>query len=246
MMPIRMNPEPTIIWEDADIVAIAKPAGIASHPDGRSSVFTVSDWFRAQFPASAEIGQAEEPEEGDVERPGIVHRLDKDTSGVMLLAKTAHGYGSLKKQFAKRQVFKEYHTFVYGIIKEERGRIDRPIGRSSDDFRKRAVRDIRGEEKEAVTIFKVLARTPEATWLEARPQTGRTHQIRVHMAAIHHPIIADSLYAAGKPQLLGFKRLALHAFAITFRDISGSEHRVECPYPEDFAHAAERMKEAVG
>ncbi len=220
-------------------MALYKPAGIAVHGSGRGETNTLSDWVLSHFPQTKDVGESLVMKSGAIiARHGIVHRLDKETSGVILVAKTEEGYGRLKKQFKKREVAKVYHAFVYGSLKQERGTIDRPIGRSKTDFRKRtAQRGARGEMKEAVTIYRVLKRNSQASFIEARPLTGRTHQIRVHMKAINHPIVADPLYAHQKERLLGFKRLALHAKSIEFKDAKGIFRTVEAPYPNDFAHA---------
>ena len=134
--------------------------------------------------------------------------------------------------------------FVYGDVKDDRGTINLPISRSSGDFRKwSAQRGGKGEEREAITYFEVLKRSPDKTFafVEAKPKTGRTHQLRVHFLAIHHPVIADSLYASSKPKLLGFERLALHARKIGFTDMKGEKITVEAPYPEDFQKALKKL-----
>jgi len=216
-----------ILYEDKDLVVINKPAGLVVHSDGRTIEPSVSDWFAGKYPDSKNIGE----KLGDIERPGIVHRLDRETSGALILAKTKEGYECLKKQFQSREIEKVYHLFVYGKLKEEHGIINLKIARSKSDFRKR----VAGREgREATTYYKVLKQTPEIAFVEAKPKTGRTHQIRVHFKAIHHPVVADSLYASRFPKILGFNRLALHAREIKFRDVSGGQHRVLANYPEDF------------
>ncbi len=227
-----------IIYEDHDILAIDKPAGLVVHPDGRTKEPSVSDWFVEKYPEAREVGEPMRLTGGEVmARPGIVHRLDRETSGVLLLAKTQIGFQVLKEQFRKGEIEKIYHLFVYGILKDDRGTVNLPIGRSTSDFRKRsAQRGARGEKRVAVTYFQVLKRADDksATFVEARPKTGRTHQIRVHFKALNHPVVCDKLYAPNKTCLLGFNRLALHAHAVTFRDVSSKTATVEAPYPEDF------------
>ena len=143
-----------------------------------------------------------------------------------------------------REVEKIYHAFVYGNLKDDRGTINLPIGKSTSNFRKwSAQRGARGEKREAITYFQVLKRIEDksATFVEAKPKTGRTHQIRVHFEAIHHPVVGDKLYAKGKPELLGFERLALHAKQITFKTLNGQKMTVEAPYPEDFQKALKKL-----
>ena len=226
----------SVLYEDEDIVAIDKPAGLVVHSDGRTKESSVSEWFAENYPGSKDVGEPM----GEIERPGIVHRIDRDTSGVLLLAKTKAGHACLKEQFQNREVEKIYHTFVYGNIKEDRGTISFPIGRSASNFKKwSAQRGSRGEKREAITYFEVLKRTEDksATFVEVKPKTGRTHQIRVHFQAMHHPVVADNLYTPKKEKLLGFERLALHAKSIKFKNAKGQEVVVEAPYPKDFQHA---------
>ncbi|MDZ4206102.1 MAG: RluA family pseudouridine synthase [Patescibacteria group bacterium] len=229
-----------ILYEDEDIVVLNKPAGLVVHPDGRTEEPSVSGWFGKKYPKSRDVGERL----GNIERPGIVHRIDRETSGVLLLAKTKIGHKVLKEQFQKREIGKIYHLFVYGNLKDNQGIIDLPIARSVSNFRKwSAERGARGEKREAVTYFQVLKRLGDksATFVEAKPKTGRTHQIRVHFKALHHPIVCDKLYAPSKPCLLGFSRLALHARTITFKIVSGKQVTIEAPYPEDFVRAMDMM-----
>lgn len=225
-----------ILYEDSDIVVINKPAGLVVHSDGRTKEPTVAEWFAEKYPEARGVGE----KLGEIERPGIVHRIDRETSGALILAKTQEAHASLKEQFQNREVEKVYHAFVYGEMKEDRGTINLPIKRSSGDFRKwSAQRGGRGEEREAVTHFEVLKRSDDKSWtfVEAKPKTGRTHQIRVHFQALQHPVVADPLYAATKPKLLGFDRLALHAKQVSFVNLKGDRVEVEAPYPSDFQRA---------
>ena len=228
-----------ILYEDEDVLVINKPAGLVVHPDGRTKEPSVSEWFAEKYPESKGVGE----KMGEIARPGIVHRLDRETSGALLLAKTQKGHAHLKKQFQDREVEKIYHLFVYGNVKDDFGTINLPIGRSKTDFRKRvAVRLAQG--KQAITYFKVMGRdkTHNVSFIAAQPKTGRTHQIRAHFQALHHPVVGDKLYAKGKPALLGFERLALHARKITFKNTKGDKVTIEAPYPEDFQRALENIK----
>lgn len=234
-----------ILYEDSDMLVINKPAGLVVHSDGRTKEPSVSEWFVDKYPDSKDVGESIEKTSGEViERAGVVHRIDRDTSGILLLAKTKEGHAHLKAQFQNREVEKAYHLFVYGLMKEDRGSINLPIKKSSGDFRKwSAQRGGRGEEREALTYFEVLKRdeTHKATFVEAKPKTGRTHQIRVHFLAIHHPVVADGLYAASKLPILGFERLALHARKIGFMNLKGEKVEVEAPYPADFQRALDSI-----
>jgi len=241
-----------ILYEDANILAIDKPSGISVHPDGRpgdrAKEKTVTDWVLKNYPKMKNVGEPM----GDVVRPGIVHRLDKDTSGVLVLAKNQKSHEFLKAQFANREVKKIYHAIVSGYMKDDRGVITKPIGRSPSDFRRRlAGRGARGELREAVTEYKVLKRfevslhkSHEAThrfsYLEIKPKTGRTHQIRVHMKYLNHPVVCDNLYNPGKPCPKGIDRLALHALSIEFKNLKGQLVRVESPLDIDMRTILEK------
>ncbi len=229
-----------ILYEDEDIVVLDKPAGLVVHPDGRTKEPSVSAWFREKYPAAKDVGE----NLGDIKRPGIVHRIDRETSGVLLLAKTKIGHKVLKEQFQKREIQKIYHLFVYGNLKDDQGTINLPIARSVSNFKKwSAQRGTRGEKREAITYFKVLKRNSEKdiTFLEAKPKTGRTHQIRVHFKALHHPVVCDKLYAPNKPCLFGLNRLALHARSVTFKKVNGQSITIGASYPEDFAQAIDTI-----
>lgn len=241
-----------ILYEDDDIVAVSKPAGLVVHSDGKTKEETLADWVLEKYPQTKNVGEpARTPEGEEVPRPGIVHRLDRETSGVMLVAKTVQGFECLKKQFQEHSIEKIYHAFVYGEVKQEikNGkdvewmRIDRPIGRSSQDFRKwSAQRGARGEMREAVTDYRIMKVTPDFSLVEIKPKTGRTHQIRVHFKAISHPLIADKLYAPKHHNILGFKRLALHSERITFLNSSGVFCTATAQYPEDFIQAVASLQ----
>lgn len=239
-----MNLSPSILFENEHVVAVDKPAGLVVHPDGRTDEPTLVAWMVEHYPFAVKVGEPITLSDGSViERPGVVHRLDRETSGVLLLAKTQESYLFLKRQFMRHQVQKKYHAFLYGTLKDDRGTINRPIGRSNSDFRKwSAGRGPKGELRDAVTRWFTLLRGIDAMFVEAQPLTGRTHQIRVHFQSIGHPVVADPLYAIGRAPLFGFTRCALHAKIITFRLPGGGEQTVEAPYPSDFVSAIERFK----
>ena len=233
-----------ILYEDEQILVINKPAGLVVHSDGRTEELTLVDWFVGQYPDSHGVGEPIQMKDGTkIDRSGIVHRLDRDTSGVIILAKTPEAHAHLKEQFQNRTIEKTYVAFVYDHVKDDEGTIDRPIGRSKNDFRKwTAQRGTRGEMREAVTHYRVLERFETEEWkftcLELNPKTGRTHQLRVHLKAINHPILCDALYAPNRPCLLGFERMALHAKKLVFTNTEGKQIEVAAQLPHDFKKTA--------
>lgn len=231
-----------ILYEDKNILAIDKPAGISVHGDGRNDIETLADLILKEYPEMANVGEPMEIEvNGEMKkifRPGIVHRLDKDTSGVLLLARNQNAYEFLKKQFQNREIKKTYITLVSGHMKNDTGIIDASIGRSPSDPRKRiASRGKSGKLRDAVTEYKVLERIEidgeKYTWVEVYPKTGRTHQIRVHMKFLNHPVVCDKLYAPEKTCPESISRLALHAKSIEFKNLAGENLKIEAPIPED-------------
>lgn len=232
------------LFENEYVVVINKPAGTLVHDDGSGEGNTVVDWVRNEYPDIVEVGESVRVRTGEeVQKPGIVHRLDRDTTGVLMIAKTQESYEHLKKQFQEHRIEKTYHAFVYGHAVEDEGEIDKPIGKSTQDFRKySAQRGARGKMRDAYTSYTVLERGNDVMFFEFLPKTGRTHQIRVHAKAIHHPIVCDTLYAPNHPCLLGFERMALHARAISFEDLEGNKVKVEAPYPTDFEQALLLLK----
>lgn len=236
-----------VLYEDSDVLVINKPSGLAVHADGRTKEETLVDWVLANRPEISGVGEPTTLSSGEVlERPGIVHRIDRDTSGALLIVKNEKVFKYFKSQFKEHTIRKEYHAFVYGSLPKDFDTVDRPIGRSRTDFRLWSAQSrARGELREATTYYEVMARGADTTFVRALPKTGRTHQLRVHFKAIHHPIVSDPLYAPNQPKLLGFERTALHAFALEFQTMNGKTVRVEAPYPEDFQHAVENMGKAV-
>jgi 23S rRNA pseudouridine1911/1915/1917 synthase len=239
-----------ILYEDNDVVVINKPAGLITHSDGRTREPSVAEWVIGQYPAAAAVGEPWTSPQGEViARPGIVHRLDRDTSGVLILAKTQAAYEFLKQQFGERSTEKIYIAFVHGHPKAIQGRIEAEIVRiRSTPPRWGVARE--GEEKKhrmAVTEWRTLftGEDPDshegAAILEVRPKTGRTHQIRVHLKHIHHPVIGDPIYAKGRPSLFGFLRTALHAKSLTLTLPSGERKTFEAPLPEDFVEAEKKI-----
>lgn len=234
----------SVLFESDDVVVINKPTGVMVHDDGRGGDgTTVVDWLLARAPKARGVGEESYAPNGTrLERSGVVHRLDRDTSGVMILAKSQEAFVHLKAQFHDRHAKKEYRAFVYGSMKERWGTVDRPIGRSAKDFRLRsAQRGARGTLRNAVTDWECIAQNTEYAYLSIYPKTGRTHQIRVHLKAIGRPVVGDVLYA---PQTLlathalGFDRLALHAYILEIELPNGATERFVAPLPEVFERAA--------
>jgi len=245
--------EPVVLFEDMDVVFINKPHGWLTHADGHNKdAPTVVEWFINKFPASQGVGEVGYSNKGEeLDRSGIVHRLDRETSGVLILAKNQEAHQFLKQQFKDRLVYKEYRAFVYGRINDRWGTINRPIGRSTKDHRRRsAERGAKGVLREAVTEFERIGMGEfegEAfSYVKLMPKTGRTHQLRAHLRAVDRCIVGDTLYAETKTATsnnLKLDRLALHANILGINLPSGQEERVIAPLPQEFEEAAERIAE---
>lgn len=236
----------SVLYEDANLLVINKPAGLVVHADGKTDEPTLVDWLMEKYPDMRDVGEPIETvnqktgEAVTIFRPGIVHRIDRDTSGCLVIAKDQETYLFLKKQFQEREIEKTYQAIVWGHLKNDDGTIDAPIGRSKSDFRRwTAQRGSRGELREAVTDYRVVDRFErdgqKFSFVEVRPLTGRTHQIRVHFKYLNHPILCDTLYAEKLPCLLGMGRLALHASRISFTTPEGERIVAEASLPDDFA-----------
>lgn len=231
-----------ILFEDTDVMVVNKPAGVMVHGDGRSTRETVVDWFLKHVPEAKGVGEPAHGVDGqDLERSGVVHRLDRETSGVLVLAKTQEAFLFLKEQFHDRHAKKEYRAIVYGTMREPWGTIDRPIGRSATDFRLRsAQRGARGQLREAVTKWELIHQNDTYAYLRVLPETGRTHQIRVHLKAIGRPVVGDPLYAPSAKRQESkdlLNRLALHAYGLTIALPDGAVRTFEAPLPADFETA---------
>ncbi len=233
-----------VLYEDADTLAVNKPSGLVVHRDGRTNELTLADWISETHPGIVGVGEPLILSDGTrIDRPGIVHRLDRETSGVLIIAKNQESFLRLKEQFQTRRVAKTYHAFVHGELRSASGVVERPIGRSASDFRKwSAQRGARGELREATTEYTVLARGKGFSFVEVRPKTGRTHQIRVHFKAVNHPVVCDPLYGGKLGCGLGLTRLALHASRIEWGSASGERIVVDSPLPEDFVRARSALE----
>ena len=211
-----------ILYQDTDLAVVIKPRGMVTHPAAGHEAGTLVNALMHHLDSLGGIG-------GEL-RPGIVHRLDKDTSGLMIVAKNDKSQLALSQMLADRKIEKHYRALVEGSMKEPEGRIELPIGRSKNDRKKMAV-DPAG--REAVTEWKALTEGRGCTLLDVHILTGRTHQIRVHMKSISHPVCGDPLY--GWEKGVKVPCLMLHAFSLTFsHPRTGEQLHFEAPLPDDF------------
>lgn len=216
---------PRLIHTKPDFLVIEKPAGLLVHPGPHpTSDKTLIDWLVKHFPEVRSVGDAP-----DV-RPGIVHRLDRATSGVMLIARTARGFSEIKRLFQERGMRKEYRAIVHGVLHPAAGRIDRPIG-IKPHTTKRSVFSSQ-MSKEAVTRYEVVEQLEKVAHVAAYPETGRTHQIRVHFSSLGHPVLGDAIYAP-KRHDPATSRLMLHALSISF-SLDGEDYFFDAPLPASF------------
>ena len=224
-----------VVHEDADVVVVDKPADLVVHPGAGHLDGTLVNGLLARFPEIAEVGEPD--------RPGIVHRLDRGTSGLLVVARSARAYASLVDQLASRSVDRQYRTLVWGHPESPRGVVDAPIGRSPKHPTKMAVTE-RG--KPARTRYEVVRSFDEpvvASELECRLETGRTHQIRVHLSAIGHPVVGDERYR-GVRQSLACPRPFLHAELLGFEHPGTGEHlELTSPLPADLAEVLAGLRE---
>lgn len=213
-----------IIYEDNDIIVVNKPKGMVVHPANGNPDGTLVNAIMAKCKNSLSgIG-------GEI-RPGIVHRIDKDTSGLLIIAKNDTAHVNMSEQIKNHEVKKTYIALVRGAIKENEATIDMPIGRSTSDRKKMAVNR---NGKNAVTHIKVIKRYEKYTLVEVNIETGRTHQIRVHLSHIGYPIIGDYTYSNGKNEF-GVEGQCLHAKSLEFKHpITGKEMKLEAPLPQYF------------
>ena len=221
-----------IIYEDKDIIVVNKPKGMVVHPANGNPDGTLVNAILAKCKDSLSgIG-------GEI-RPGIVHRLDKDTSGLLIIAKNDQAHINMSKQIQDRKVIKKYIALVKGVIGENTATIDMPIARSTKDRKKMAV-DPKG--KEAITHYKVLQRYDKYTLLEIKIDTGRTHQIRVHMSYIGHPVVGDMQYSNGKNEFR-IEGQMLHSKYLEFdHPITGKRLKLEAPLPEYFEQVLKELE----
>ena len=213
-----------VAYEDADVIVIDKPKGLVVHP-------AAGHWEGTLVNALLHHCRDSLSGVGGALRPGIVHRIDKDTSGLLIVAKNDFAHQKLAAQLQDHTLARTYVCIVCGNLREDAGTVNAPIARDKNDRKKMAVRP---DGKPAVTHWQVLARYPGYTYVQCRLETGRTHQIRVHMASLGHPILGDTVYGHKKPEL-GQNTQCLHAKELTFRHPRTDEPvTVTCPLPEEF------------
>ena len=221
-----------ILYQDEDIVIVNKPCGMVVHPAAGNEDRTLVNALMYHVKDLSGIG-------GEM-RPGIVHRLDKDTSGLILVAKNDHAHAVMSEQFKARTMEKHYRAVAFGSFSQDEGLIDAPIARHPNDRKRMAV--IAGG-KESQTEWKVLERLKSATYLDVHLLTGRTHQIRVHMQSIGHPLLGDVIYAPHAKVPVHIPRLMLHAYSLSFdHPTSGKRMELTAPLPEKFVTTLEKLK----
>jgi 23S rRNA pseudouridine1911/1915/1917 synthase len=246
-LDILKEPRPTtspifeqivIVDEQADYLVVNKPAGLIVHEAASLQEACLVDWLLERYPEIKTVGE-------DSLRPGIVHRLDKDVSGLLIVAKTQKGFLHFKKLFQGRRLKKIYTALVHGAVKADDDSIDFPIERSNAGY-KMAARPKNQEGKPAQTEFKTIKRFLHYSLLEVLIKTGRTHQIRAHLAAYGHPIIGDNLYGHHTAKLanhkLGSKRIYLYASRLEFKDPSGEKKEYALSAPDEFSRMISILK----
>jgi 23S rRNA pseudouridine1911/1915/1917 synthase len=225
-----------IIYEDENIIAIDKPAGISVHPVNATQNDTIANAILAYYPAIKDVG-----DEPDL-RPGIVHRLDKETSGILVIAKNKETFNWLKKQFAERKTIKKYTALALGKFKEKQGIISKPISKAKGTI-KRTTAPL-SAVKNAVTRYRVIQEFKDYSLVEAEPKTGRTHQIRVHFASLGHPLAEDKLYGfKNQIAIPSLERHFLHASYLKFSLLDGKMIELKSELPKDLAFVLNNLKE---
>lgn len=223
-----------VVYEDDDLAVINKPKGMVVHPAPGNPSGTLVNALLYRFQTLSGAG-------GEI-RPGIVHRIDRMTSGLLVVAKNDFAHEALARQFAEHTAHREYLCLVHGNLKEDSGTVDAPIGRHKTDRKRMAVTE---DGRRAVTHWHVLERFGTETLLDVRLETGRTHQIRVHMAYIKHPILGDEVYGSPAPKL-GLNGQALHGYRLTFsHPRTGETMSFTAPLPDDFTTAIVRLGGSV-
>lgn len=222
-----------VVYEDSDIIVVNKPKGLVVHPAN-------GNWDGTLVNAVMAICKDSLSGIGGEVRPGIVHRLDKDTSGLLIIAKNDKAHINMSNEIKNREVKKVYIALVRGIVAENEATINMPIGRSNKDRKKMAVVK---NGKEAITHFKVIKRFDKYTLLEVKIDTGRTHQIRVHLSEIGYPVVGDEIYSNGKNEF-GVHGQLLHAKSLDFKHpITGKDMHLEAELPVEFKNVLKKLEE---
>lgn len=223
-----------ILYEDKDIIVVNKPKGMVVHPAAGhySGTLVNALMYHCGDDLSGING---------VMRPGIVHRIDMDTTGSIIVCKNDIAHNHIAAQLKEHSITRKYHAICQGVIKEDNGTINKPIGRHPNDRKKMSVNDKNG--KEAITHFKVLERFRDYTYIECQLETGRTHQIRVHMSSIGHPLLGDEVYAPGRKHNFHLNGQTLHAKILGFQHPSTNEYiETDAPLPEYFIKLLNKLR----
>lgn len=237
----------TVLFENERLLVLDKGAGVQMHHGGSYAGITLSEWLLGHYPTLKNVGE-------DSLRPGIVHRLDRDTSGVVVIAKDNEAFQALKKLFQDRLVEKKYVALVYGQLSALEGKVDASLIRHPGDLKRRAIDPeqytgtLPGNTRTALTFYRVLTRYDEYDLVELSPKTGRTHQIRVHMTYLGHPVVGDKLYAfkeVKRNNLLSPDRHMLHAGSLSF-ELFGEKYHFQSPLPKDFREVLLSLDETRG
>ena len=233
IIPLALTPEPEILYENQDFLVINKPAGINTHPAFKNiNQPSIASWLLFKYPEVKNVGE-------DPLRPGIVHRLDKDTSGVLILAKNQKAFFYFKNLFLKRRIEKTYLVLVKGVIKKDSGQINFALAKSKKFGQRKIITkreaNNNNNKRPALTYFQVEKRYQNFTLLKVIPKTGRTHQIRVHLASIGFPVAGDKIYGVSKKDKYVLTRQMLHAQKISFLTPDKKQIAISAPLPKDFA-----------
>lgn len=224
-----------IVFENKDFLIVNKSAGLVVHPSSTASIGTLTNALLAHYPLIARVGE-------DLLRPGIVHRLDKEVSGLLVIAKNQTAFDHLKKQFIERQIKKEYLALVCGQIHQNEGEINFGIKRSKKNPNLMAAVPVKTGRR-AITYFEVVKKFVNYTLLKLTLKTGRTHQIRVHLKALGHPVVGDQLYKIKKyKEKIKLDRLFLHAETLGFFDLAGQWQEFHSPLPEELEEILKNLK----
>lgn len=232
IMPEQMDLD--ILYEDRDIILINKPKGMVVHPAAGHYSGTLVNGLMAH--CKDDLSGI-----NGVMRPGIVHRIDMDTTGVLIVCKNDHAHNAIAEQLKVHSITRKYFAIVHGVLKEDEGTVDAPIGRHPVDRKKMSINEKNG--KEAVTHYRVLRRFRRFTYVECQLETGRTHQIRVHMASIGHPLLGDQVYGPAKCPFSGLQGQTLHAGVLGIRHpVTGEYMEFQAPLPVYFEELLRKLE----